>query len=365
MSDRHKNQYLPDYLVTPGEVLDEYLEAYPMTQAQLAMRAGLAKKTINEIIKGKSPITTDSAQKLERVLGRPAHFWNNLERQFQEDRSRLAEQARLESELDWLKRIPVAKMINLGWVKKFKDKSEQLGEVLSFFGVASPDQWLDVWENYQVAYRQTQRFETHAEAVSAWLRQGEIEARQMPCSPFDKKKFQQALKKVRSLTTQTPEAFQPKLIEWCSLAGVAVVFVPELPKTGVSGATRWLGDKAVIQLSLRYKSNDHLWFTFFHEAGHIIKHGRKDIFIESNGLDGEKEEEANEFARDWLIPPTKLRSFRRKWDGLSLDPVTDFADEIDIAPGIVVGRLQHDKLLPNTHGNKLKVSLCWKNVSSS
>ena len=97
MADTMLNQYAPDYLVPPGEVLEEYLEAYSMTQTELAARTGLTKKTINEIIKGKSPITSETALKLERSLDRPAHFWNNLERQFQEDRSRFAEEKRLEA----------------------------------------------------------------------------------------------------------------------------------------------------------------------------------------------------------------------------------------------------------------------------
>ncbi len=101
----------------------------------------------------------------------------------------------------------------------------------------------------------------------------------------------------------------------CASTEVAVVFIPEFPKAGVYCATRWLGDKAVIQLILRYKSNDHLWFTFFHETGHIIKHGRKEIFIEGNGMDSEKEEEANAFARDRLIPPADYRRFSASWDG--------------------------------------------------
>ncbi|MBW2031707.1 MAG: ImmA/IrrE family metallo-endopeptidase, partial [Deltaproteobacteria bacterium] len=130
-------------------------------------------------------------------------------------------------------------------------------------------------------------------------------------------------------------------------------------KTGVFGATRWLKGKAVIQLSLRYKSNDHLWFTFFHEAGHILKHGRKEIFIEGSGLDGEKEEEANAFARDKLIPPTAYRRFLSTWDGRSLEPIQRFAEEIGISPGIVVGRLQHENCLPKSHGNKLKVFYRW------
>ncbi|MCJ7683401.1 MAG: HigA family addiction module antitoxin [Desulfobacteraceae bacterium] len=275
MADTMLNQYVPDYLVPPGDVLEEYLEAYSMTQTELAARTGLTKKTINEIIKGKSPITSETALKLERSLDRPAHFWNNLERQFQEDRSRFAEEKRLEGHLDWLKKVPVGHLTKLGWLPKKSGKISQLTEVLRFFGVASPEQWLTVWKEHQVVYRQTVHFEACAEFVSAWLRKGEIDARQITCEPFDRKRFQEALDVIRGLTMEEPKSFQPRLVDICASAGVAVVFIPELPKAGVYGATRWLGDKAIIQLSLRYKSNDHLWFTFFHEAGHIIRHGRK------------------------------------------------------------------------------------------
>ena len=359
MADTMLNQYIPDYLVTPGEVLVEYLEGYSMTQTELAARTGLTKKTINEIINGKSPITSETALKLERSLGRPAHFWSNLERQYQEDRSRFAEEKRLENHLDWLKKVPVNSLTRLGWLPKRSDKISQLTEVLRFFGVASPEQWATVWREHQVAYRQTQRFETCAESVSAWLRKGEIDARQLVCNPFDKKRFQEALDYIRGLTMEEPKVFQPRLVAICATAGVAVVFSQELPKTGVHGATRWIGNKAIIQLSLRYKSNDHLWFTFFHEAGHIIRHGRKEIFIEGNGLDGKKEIEADVFARDRLIPPADYRRFIASWDGRSLAPIKAFADNINIAPGVVVGRLQHDKHLPNSHGNKLKVFFRW------
>jgi HTH-type transcriptional regulator / antitoxin HigA len=177
-------------------------------------------------------------------------------------------------------------------------------------------------------------------------------------SRLTRRDFRKCWRFIRALTREEPQVFVPRLTDLCAAAGVAIVFVPELPKTGVSGATRWIGDRAVIQLSLRYKSNDQLWFTFFHEAGHILKHGRKEIFIESNGLDGEKEEEANAFARDKLIPPEELRRFLQHWNQ-SNEGIIAFADRIGIAPGIVAGRLQHDGLLPNSHGNKLKIYYRW------
>lgn len=80
------NQYRPNYPVVPGEILEDYPEDLGMTQAELANRTGLAKKTVDEIIEGKARITPEIARKLESVLGRPAHFWSNLERQYREDR---------------------------------------------------------------------------------------------------------------------------------------------------------------------------------------------------------------------------------------------------------------------------------------
>lgn len=271
---------------------------------------------------------------------------------------RLAEKGRLQSSLGWLKNVPVDAMIQLGWISKMPDSVSQLEEVLRFFGVASPDQWATVWREYQIANREIQRFEARAESVSAWLRRGELEARKIPCATFDKKRFQDALEEIRALTGDPPQVFRPRLVQLCASAGVAVVFVPKLPKSGLRGATRWLGEKAVIQLSLRYKSKDHLWFTFFHEAGHIIKHGRKEVFVEGNGLDGRKEEEANTFARDKLIPPAALKRFLARWNRSDAQ-IESFARQIGIAPGIVVGRLQRDRRLPNSHGNELKVFYRW------
>jgi len=337
------NTYAPDYLVHPGEVLDDYLDAYGMTPHELADRTGLTAEIIHNIIEGKAPITNEIALKLECPLGRPAHFWSNLEQQFQKD---------------WLKRVPVKEMLKREWIARKSDYGSTLKEVLCFFGVNSPQHWNTVWQTHQVAFRQTQRFETYAESISAWLRKGEIEAQQIRCEPFDRELFQETLKDIRRLTREEPAVFQPQLIDWCAAAGVAVTFVPELPKSGVCGATRWLGDKAVIQLSLRYKSNDHLWFTFFHEAGHIIVHGHGAVFIESQGLNNDQEEEANQFARDTLIAPVDWHHFLDRGD-YSNRAIQRFADEIGIAPGIVVGRLQHDKVLKNSCGNDLKVFYRW------
>ncbi|MFZ5524318.1 MAG: HigA family addiction module antitoxin [Pseudomonadota bacterium] len=360
MDKQVTNDYRPDYAVSPGEVLSDELELRGMTQQELAKRTGLTPKHIVSIVKAKSAITPETAIKFERAMGMPADYWLNLESNYQEVLARLREDGQLEHDIDWLNHIPVAQMAKLGWIVKFRDTKAQLVEVLRFFGIASVSQWDDMWPNLQVAYRQHNHQEVFPEAVSAWLRQGEIEAARISCSPFDKTTFRAALDRIRTLTVEPPEIFGPQMQELCAQAGVAVVFVPSLPKTAVSGATRWLNpNKALIQLSLRYRTDDHLWFTFFHEAGHILLHGKKEFFLEgANGLDEGKEDEANRFAQEELIPRAAFTSFTR-YGPFNKAVIRDFSRRIGIAPGIVVGQLQHAGLMPITHCNDLKQHFRW------
>lgn len=354
-----QNKYKPDYVSPPGETLLDTLEAIGMSQADLAERAGRPKKTINEIIKGKAAITPETALQLERVLGVPSGFWNQREHLYREFLAREAENARLRDQVEWLEKLPVKAMIKLGWIEGSKDKVTLLRQTLSFFGVATPQKWDELWRESQPAFRKSRSFKTDPGAVASWLRKGEIEARRISCDPYSETKFKEVLRQIRSLTATAPEYFQPELARLCASAGVAVVFVPELPGTRVFGATRWLTpNKAVIQLSLRYKTDDHLWFTFFHEAGHILLHGKTRLFLEDDHDRDGHEKEANRFAADMLIPERALRRFQAREDH-SLEAIKNFAREIGIVPGIVVSRLQHEGLLQRSHGNKLKARVEW------
>ncbi len=354
------NAYLPDRVSLPGETLQEILEDRQMTQAELAERTGRPKKTINEIIKGKSAITPETALQLERVLGVPASFWNNLEQNYQDYLARRNEDRRLEASLGWLEQIPVAELIGRGWIDQCRRRVDQARAVLEFFGVASPDRWQELFVLPQASFRRSPSFKSEAGALSAWLRKGEIEARQLRCAPFEEARFKEVLAEVRVLTREAPGVATSKTIELCAAAGVAVVFVPELPRCRVHGATRWLSsNKALVQMSLRYKTDDHLWFTFFHEAGHILLHGKKKTFIdvEVTGASEAEELEANQFAADWLIPPDQLAELEP--GPLSKERVLDLAQGLGISPGIVVGRLQHLGRLPYSHLNGLKKRLDW------
>ena len=360
MSSQSRNQYIPDFVTPPGETLLETLEALGMSQVELAERTGRPTKTISEIINAKTAITTETALQFEKVLGVPARFWTNLERNYQEWQAREEERKTLEPDLSWVEKFPVREMARQGWIELLEDPIQQLIELLRFFGIASPAQWVKLYVGSNIAYRQSAAFTADPGVVSAWLRKGEIDAQKMECAPYDTARFRAVLAEIRSMTTSGPREFVPAIQRLCAKAGVAVVFVHELPRLRTSGATRWLNsEKALIQLNLLYKTADQLWFTFFHEAGHILLHGKKDIFLEGENGKDEKEEQANRFAADILIPPIDYRHFHARTGHFSEVEVTTFAKNVGVAPGIVVGRLQHDKRLELNHLNGLKQRLVW------
>ena len=352
-----RSAYAPDYDVPPGQTLQETIDSLGIDQRELAMRTGLSAKHINQVIKGVASLTQDTAIRLERVTGVPAKMWNALEANYREQQARLAEKVRLQRGLQWLETIPTKELVARDVIKPKRDPIGLLEEVLRFFGVADVDAWKEGWAIPQFAFRKSLKFKGEPGAMAAWLRLCELDAQRIACKPFDRTHFKSAVESIRGLTVQEPGTFVPAMINLCSEAGVAITLVPEIKGAPVSGAAKWLTtDKAMIGLNLRGKSNDRFWFTFFHEAGHILNDSKKETYIDVDYEDDPREQNANRFAADLLIPPDNLERFT----GLrSHRDVMRFARSLGIAPGIVVGRLQREQIIPYSHLNRLKIRLEW------
>jgi HTH-type transcriptional regulator/antitoxin HigA len=353
-----KYAFKPDYVVPPGETLRETLEAKGLSQADLATRSGMAEKTISQIVNGIAPISFETAEKLELVTGVAASFWNRMELDYREGLARREELQKFAGDAQWLDEIPVNLLIERGFVEKTSDKAVMVHRVLKFFGVGSVESWRSTWAAPSVLYRGKAVQEKHPGAVSTWLRMGEIQAETIATQPFDAREFRHVLIQARSLTTKPLGEWRPALSALCATAGVRFVLTKEIPNASISGVARWLTkDCAFIQLSLKYKTDDQVWFTFFHEAAHIFLHGKKQVFIdEGMREDTAEEREANDFARDILIPPRYTPSLPRL---RSRKDVRRFAESIGIAPGIVVGRLQRDGIAWHKAFHDLKVKYEW------
>lgn len=351
MAKEEELRYAPNQATPPGASLRSTLASLGMTQAELATRTGLSLKHINQIVQGVAPLTHETALLLEKVTGVPARIWNALEASYRDRLARTQDKRSLESGASWLKEIPVKELARRGYLPKSAERGVLLEEVCRFFGVANREAWETVWRSPLAAFRKSPTISSDAGAVAAWLRIGEIEANSIQCAPFDAPQLRETLVEIRALTTAEPDDFEPRIRKLCAAAGVAVVFVPEIKGTRCWGAARWLTPtKALIQLSLRYKSDDHLWFSFFHEAAHLILHGKKATFITTDRFSDSAEKEADSFAASFLIP----RQYDSRLRELSISEIRPFAEEVGIAPGVVVGRLQNEGILNWNEGNSLK-----------
>ena len=186
-------KYEPDYAVAPGRTLQETIESLGIDQRELAKRADLSPKHVNQIIKGIAPITQDTAIRLERVTGVPARMWNNLEANYREQLARLEEKDKLQRDLRWLRSIPTKELIKREAINEPDDQVELLEEILRFFGVASVDAWKKGWQMPQFAFRKSPSVKGRAAAIAAWLRLCEVETQGIDCGPFNKTRFRSAL----------------------------------------------------------------------------------------------------------------------------------------------------------------------------
>ena len=356
-----KNQFDPDYAVPPGWVLEERLDAQGMSHAEFARRCGRSPKLISEIISGKAPLEPETALQFEKVLGVDAGIWLGIESKYKLRRARQNEAEAAARTNQWARAFPLAELVRRGIFERPESDADAVTKLLAFFRVGSIDAWTACYGLANVAYRHSPAFRSDESALATWLRLGEIEAEVQNCAEYSESRFRKAAQQIRGLTREDLGEALQRAAELCNQAGVALALVPPLPKTALSGAAWWLSPKkAVIQLSARHKSDDHLWFSFFHEAAHILLHSKKNVFVDEvagNGTD--IEEEANRWAARTLVPPREWGRFvatspRRKL------AVQVFADQQGIAPGIVVGMLQHEGVIPWSHLNGLKVKLEWR-----
>lgn len=353
--------YRPDYATPPGWLLRDYLETWDFTPAEFARRHSLGIELVEGILAGNAPLDPELAAVLEQEFDLAASVWLGMENQYRRRLAEIARAAAMSGFADWAKAFPIRELVKRSVIEKPTSDGDAVVKMLDFFGVASVAEWQCRNDASKVAYRRSPSFASNERNLAVWLRLGEMESEWQQCPDYDAEEFRGALREIRALTrTPTGQALE-KTFALCNQSGVALALVEPLPKVAVSGATRWLSHSApLIQLSVRHKTNDHLWFTLFHEAAHVLLHSKDYVFIDTDqdqiaGFDAE----ADEWASDFLIA-------RSDWNDFVSDghfnewAVRSFANRQGIAPAIVVGRLQRERLVPWSWLNHLKARMRWR-----
>lgn len=355
------NQYYPQTVSHPGTTLEEALEERKMGAKEFAVRTNKPEKTISDVLNGRSGITAEMAILFEQVLRIPAHFWSNRQRAFDEYLARIDYQKTIAEGITWSKSFPYVQMVALGWVPSAQKPEEKVINLFEYFEVSNAKGYYDYYYNQKLSvnFRISLKDNENAGAIAAWLRQGEIQSLILSTPVFDKSRLKEILPRLKKIMLQQPEDFFIQIQELCNSAGVKVVHTPCLPKAPIHGSTRWLGDVPLVQLSGRYKRNDIFWFTFFHEIGHILLHGKKYIAIENVTYEGENqvyEDQANEFSSEILLNKAAEREILSHQNLTELDLIA-YAEKFKTHPAIIIGRLQYLKVIPYGAYNYLCVPI--------
>ena len=340
-----------------------------MSVKEFAVRTSKPDKTINAVLMGDSSLTPDMAVAFEQITLIPAHMWLNLQRNYDESMARQKREAILNNEdtIAWARCFPYSIMAKLGWVPATRSISEKITNLFSFFKITTANAWENLFMNQALksAFRLSLSGTKDPYAISAWLRQGEILADKMSTNnSYSEERLKEELPRMLKLVQSQPDDFDAQLKELCSNAGVKLIYIRHITHAPVNGCARWIDDTPCIQMTDRQKRNDVFWFSFFHEIGHVLLHGKKDVFLEDTEYheqQKEKEMEADRFASDILIDKKKEQDIVREIHekGVQADLINELANKHKTHPAIIVGRLQHLQILPqNSTLNSLKATVC-------
>ncbi len=356
---KSKYENFNEYIIPPGETLKDHLEAFEMTEVDLANKTGLSKKTINEIINAKAPITPTTAIKLGYVFDSPAYFWINAEMHYQEQLARKKEYQNIMADVKYLEGLPYNEIATRGWewLSPTRDLGERVVNLRKFLGVASLKYEPNILSKINFRKSDNPNFSTNA--LYCYIKYGEREFYKEIYPDYDEKKLKEAVKKLRNLTVHSFLDELETIQQVLKKCGVCLIYEPHLKHTYLNGLSyKICKSNALIMISDKGKRDDILWFTLFHEIAHLLKHSKKELYIDLDGAEkNEIEIEADNYAKNILIKNSIYKNFVKKNMKITEKNIQDFAKENKITPGILIGRLQNDGLLKYNEFNDLIIRI--------
>lgn len=356
--------FVPRWASPPGRTIRLALDARGLSVAEFAAAIDLSPQAAESLLAGDSPITMRVARRLESTVGGSVAFWVQRDGQYRDSLALVAAD-------HWADGFPTAALVRLGWIERPRSWLATIQTLLAFFGVVDTEAWQRAYGAMldEAQFRMAQAAPLEPKAVAAWLRRAEVEGSAIDTAPWSASDFRRALDDVRPLTKmRDPAEFVPALRDRCAAAGVALVVLRAPTGCPASGAARFVdAERPQIILSGRYLSDDHFWFSFYHEAAHLLLDGPGPVVVDvlehSDGIPSDDREAAADAMAGELLLPKAIR------DGLAAGAnsprdVLRAAREAGVSPGIVVGQLQHaGRIGFRTRYNVLKRRYAWRGSS--
>lgn len=329
----------PDYLVTTGDMINEWLEDHHVSAADLSRRLGVSRKHVSELLSGKATLSAEVAVSLSLVTGVPAKIWQSYEAQYQADKVRLQKLADAKEQMSTIDRFPLKYLRDQGLIRATKRHPLQLVEELcALLRVGSLDLWDKSSPLAGATFRKTSTHLDHSVALSVWMFLGELAADATDLPDFNKGTLEQEAGQIAQLSVLPLAQGAEELVARLRNCGVAFACLPPIPQTGTYGVTRWInrGKTPLVQVSNRGKTDGQFWWTVLHELGHVALHRKKGIYLEQVSNPTE-EVEADCFAETACLAglcPSYLPTKRDK------QAVVDLATKVGISPGLALHIVQ-------------------------
>ena len=337
----------------PGYYIADVIEDMGITQAEFATRLGTNTKTLSYLLNGQANITNDLAKKLSAMMGTSPDVWLNLQSTYDKKLIEIQQAKEFDEQAEIVKLIDYKYFVEVVGLPITKVIKEKIAYLCGWFKVSDLRIMLkpDFLVNYRTGVSDVN--EKNIINSKAWIQTAINFSSRIETKPYDAEKLKAYLPELRSMTLQSPEVFMPRMKEIFAECGVAFVLLPNLKNSGVNGAVKWINDeRVVLAMNNRRLDADIFWFSLFHEIRHVLQRKIKTVFIsygekEMIELNEKLEEDADNFATNYLIPASEFRKFEPN-KFTSDAEIVAFAKSIGVHPGIVAGRLQHEGiLLPN------------------
>lgn len=338
---------IPYEATHPGVLIKDELDLREdINQKDLAREMGVKASFLNEIIKGKRPLTADNAIVLEKIFGISADYWMKFQTQHEIDKARIKEK-----NIQRIKNIEIWDIIKEYVPTKYFKKNnyltdsleEDIKSILSIYNVESIDGLISsVAKNKLAFFRKSEKLQINEKNMFAWSSLALYEAAHQEVNAFYPENIDQLclqLNKVFYDNEDTVNRTKKVLNQY----GIKFITVPKLEKTPIDGYSFWSINNPAIAITLRHKRIDNFAFTIMHEIGHIAKHliNNKDtdyIDLYNDKRESLTEKEADAFAQTKLIP-LDIWNNMLKYKPFDDDVIITLGDEFKINPAILLGRV--------------------------
>lgn len=348
----------------PGFYLQKYLENQEISQEEFSKRLNISKSKMSKIINGNISLDDETISKISIVLGTSKELWRNLENKYRDKLLEIKEEKVYELEKPIVKELDYSFWVRLKILpatRSWKEKINNLRKILQVGDLTvlkKPDLFTQ--------YRRTGSAISEKNIISsnAWIQTAIALSKNVNVNDINLQYLKEHLTPIRNMTILEPEEFIPQLNKIFEKSGIKFVLIPDLRNTGINGAVKWInkGNNVLLILNNRRKDADIFWFSLFHEIAHVFQEKKKKMIVSpstnkskfENRIMERLEKDADNFARDILIDRKNYNNFL-SLGNFDTDSIKIFAKDQNIAPGIVVGRLQKEGYIPYNRHNDLKI----------